>query len=73
MSDRLARNSKSSATQILTELHRDANSMHRKIEEQIYTMHCLLAKSQHHVDFESQSHANEQGGAETAQITDRDL
>ena len=52
MTERLQRNSRSSATQILTELHRDANSMYRKIDEQIYTMHTILGKSHHHVDFE---------------------
>ena len=72
-SSRLQRNSKSNPTQILTDLFRDANSMHRKIEEQIFTMHSLHSKSQHHVDFERQREmSGEQGGAES-QITERDI
>ena len=54
-------------------MHRDANSMYRKIDEQIYTMYSLLGKSQHHVDFERQADSSEQGGGESSQITDKDL
>ena len=37
-------------------------------------MHCILGKSQHHVDFERQNQGNEQGGGDDAStITERDM